>query len=214
MFSCIRFQADSTSVKAKLSRISPERFRPKAQIWRNRFSRTLASSHKERELERGLLIPLRDLHLELGRGFAFVGSQVPLEVDGQTFYFDLLFYHVRLHSYFVIELKVGPFKPEYAGKLNFTSPPRMLGYEPVQMRLLLDCFSVKAGANLSSNTPCATLPDRLVYRPTASPANCPSHCVRRFPPLRTCKGIVEKLRSDLKERKNKPDKSVSDPEGE
>jgi len=80
---------------------------------------TLGPDAHERELERGLLEHLRDLLLELGRGFAFVGSQVPLEVDGQTFYIDLLFYHVRLHSYFVIELKVGPFRPEYAGKLNF-----------------------------------------------------------------------------------------------
>lgn len=80
---------------------------------------TLGPDARERELERGLLEHLRDLLLELGRGFAFVGSQVPLEVDGQTFYIDLLFYHLRLHAYFVIELKVGPFKPEYAGKLNF-----------------------------------------------------------------------------------------------
>jgi predicted nuclease of restriction endonuclease-like (RecB) superfamily len=80
---------------------------------------TLASSAQERELERGLLLHLRDLLLELGRGFAFVGSQVPLEVDDQTFFVDLLFYHVRLHCYFLIELKVGSFKPEYAGKLNF-----------------------------------------------------------------------------------------------
>ena len=48
-----------------------------------------------------------------------MGSQVPFEVDGQTFYLDLLFYHVRLHRYFVFELKVGEFKPEHAGKLNF-----------------------------------------------------------------------------------------------
>src|ERR1700733_7411266 len=60
---------------------------------------TLGPSAKERELERGLLTHLRDLLLELGRGFAFVGSQVPLTVDGETFYLDLLFYHVRLHSY-------------------------------------------------------------------------------------------------------------------
>lgn len=80
---------------------------------------TLGPDAQERELERGLLGHLRDLLLELGRGFAFVGSQVPLDVDGQTFYIDLLFYHVRLHCYFVIELKVGPFKPEYVGKLNF-----------------------------------------------------------------------------------------------
>jgi predicted nuclease of restriction endonuclease-like (RecB) superfamily len=80
---------------------------------------TLADDFKERELERGLLIHLRDLLLELGRGFGFVGSQVPLPVGDQTFYLDLLFYHVRLHCYFVIELKTGEFKPEYAGKLNF-----------------------------------------------------------------------------------------------
>ena len=82
---------------------------------------TLADDFKERELERGLLIHLRDLLLELGRGFAFVGSQVPLVVGDETFYIDLLFYHVRLHAYFVIELKTGKFKPEYAGQAELLS---------------------------------------------------------------------------------------------
>ena len=68
---------------------------------------TLADPFAERELERGLLIHLRDLLLELGRGFAFVGSQVPLVVDDHSFYVDLLFYHIRLHCYFVIELLCG-----------------------------------------------------------------------------------------------------------
>ena len=80
---------------------------------------TLSDPFAERELEKGLLTHLRDLLLELGRGFAFVGSQVPLVVDGRPFYIDLLFYHVRLHCYFVIELKTGDFEPEYAGKLSF-----------------------------------------------------------------------------------------------
>ena len=80
---------------------------------------TLTEPFAERELERGLLARLRDLLLELGRGFAFVGSQVPLVVDGRSFYIDLLFYHVRLHCYFAIELKTGDFQPEYAGKLSF-----------------------------------------------------------------------------------------------
>jgi hypothetical protein len=80
---------------------------------------TVTSAAKEREIERGFLSHLRDLLLELGRGFAFVGSQVPLEVGDETFYLDLLFYHVRLHCYFVIELKTGRFKPDWAGKLNF-----------------------------------------------------------------------------------------------
>lgn len=80
---------------------------------------TLADPFAERALERGLLTHLRDLLLELGRGFAFVGSQVPLVVDGRSFYVDLLFYHLRLHCYFVIELKTGDFQPEHAGKLSF-----------------------------------------------------------------------------------------------
>ena len=57
--------------------------------------------------------------MELGRGFSFLGSQVPLAVDGQTFCIDLLFYHVRLHRYFVFVLKVGAFQPEHTGKLGF-----------------------------------------------------------------------------------------------
>src|ERR1700687_4575628 len=76
-------------------------------------------SARAREIERGLLTHLRDLLLELGRGFSFVGSQVPVTVDEQTFYIDLLFYHLRLHRYFVFELKVGAFQPEHAGKLSF-----------------------------------------------------------------------------------------------
>ena len=80
---------------------------------------TVSERVHEREIERGLLHHLRDLLLELGRGFSFIGSQVPLEVDERTYYLDLLFYHVRLHRYFVFELKVGEFEPEHAGKLSF-----------------------------------------------------------------------------------------------
>ena len=80
---------------------------------------TVSARAHEREVERGLLHHLRDLLLELGYGLSFLGSQVPIDVDGRTFYLDLLFYHVRLHRYFVFELKVGEFEPEHAGKLNF-----------------------------------------------------------------------------------------------
>ena len=80
---------------------------------------TIAEDAQERAIERGLIQHIRDFLLELGQGFAFVGSQVPLPVDGEDFYLDLLFYHLQLRCYVVIELKAGPFKPEYAGKLNF-----------------------------------------------------------------------------------------------
>ncbi|PIG97171.1 PDDEXK nuclease domain-containing protein [Deinococcus sp. UR1] len=73
----------------------------------------------ERDLERGLLAHLRDFMLELGVGFAFVGSQYHLEVGGEDFYLDLLFYHLKLRCYVVIDLKIGEFKPEYVGKMNF-----------------------------------------------------------------------------------------------
>lgn len=58
-------------------------------------------------------------NLELGKGFAFVGNQVPLEIGGKRYYLDLLFYHLHLRCYFVIDLKVEEFKPEFAGKMNF-----------------------------------------------------------------------------------------------
>jgi predicted nuclease of restriction endonuclease-like (RecB) superfamily len=73
----------------------------------------------ERDLEKGLLEQLRALILELGKGFAFVGSQYPLEVGGQDYRLDLLFYHLTLRCYVVIELKIEEFKPEFAGKMNF-----------------------------------------------------------------------------------------------
>ncbi|HKJ61030.1 MAG TPA: PDDEXK nuclease domain-containing protein, partial [Hyphomicrobiales bacterium] len=74
---------------------------------------------QERELERGLLEHLRALILELGKGFAFVGNQYHLEVGGQDYYLDLLFYHLRLRCFVVFELKIEEFKPEFAGKMNF-----------------------------------------------------------------------------------------------
>lgn len=79
----------------------------------------LTEDIRERELERQLIACIRDFLLELGVGFAFVGSQVHLEVGGEDFYLDLLFYHLKLRCYVVIELKTGEFKPEYAGKMNF-----------------------------------------------------------------------------------------------
>jgi predicted nuclease of restriction endonuclease-like (RecB) superfamily len=79
----------------------------------------LGAEMSERELENGLIDHLRALILELGKGFAFVGSQYHLEVGGQDYYLDLLFYHLRLRCFVIIELKIEDFKPEFAGKMNF-----------------------------------------------------------------------------------------------
>ena len=80
---------------------------------------TLDKPFRERELEAGLMAHLEKFLLELGAGFAFVGRQVHLDVADEDFYIDLLFYHLQLRSFVVVDLKIGPFKPEYAGKINF-----------------------------------------------------------------------------------------------
>lgn len=80
---------------------------------------TLDEPFHERELETGLLRHLEKFLLELGRGFAFVGRQYRLEVSDREFFLDLLFYHLQLRCFIVVELKKGDFKPEYAGKMNF-----------------------------------------------------------------------------------------------
>lgn len=80
---------------------------------------TLGEDAHERDLERGLLDHLRQFLLELGVGFAFVGSQYRLTVGDQEFYIDLLFYHLKLRAYVVIDLKMKSFAPEFTGKMNF-----------------------------------------------------------------------------------------------
>lgn len=80
---------------------------------------SLGSEAHERDLERALLSHVRKFLLELGAGFALVGSQYHLEVGGEDFYLDLLFYHLELRCYVVIDLKSGPFQPEHAGKMSF-----------------------------------------------------------------------------------------------
>lgn len=80
---------------------------------------SLSEDAQEREMENALVQHITRFLLELGSGFAFVGRQYRLEVNGDEFFIDLLFYHIRLKCYVVVELKATAFKPEHAGQLNF-----------------------------------------------------------------------------------------------
>lgn len=80
---------------------------------------TLREEYDEKELEDALVNQITQFLLELGTGFSYLGRQVHIKVGESDFYMDLLFYHVRLHCYVVVELKTEKFKPEFAGKLNF-----------------------------------------------------------------------------------------------
>lgn len=79
----------------------------------------IGQESQEKEIENALVQHMKKFLLELGAGFAFIGQQYHLEVGGEDFYLDLLFYHTKLKCYVVIELKAQKFKPEFAGKLNF-----------------------------------------------------------------------------------------------
>jgi len=79
----------------------------------------LGDEKQERDIEKALVSRIRDFLVELGAGFAFVGQQYHLEVGGEDFYIDLLFYHLKLRCYIVIELKAKDFKPQDIGQLNF-----------------------------------------------------------------------------------------------
>lgn len=80
---------------------------------------TLETNVQELELERNLTENITQFLLELGKGFAFVGRQYPLQVGNKERKLDLLFYHIKMHCYVVIDLKMGEFEPEYAGKMNY-----------------------------------------------------------------------------------------------
>lgn len=80
---------------------------------------TIREGYDERELQKELVDKISDFLLELGEGFAYIGKEYHLNINGDDFYIDLLFYNLKLHSYIVIELKAEKFKPEHLGQLNF-----------------------------------------------------------------------------------------------
>lgn len=80
---------------------------------------TLEKNVQELELEKQLIAHIQQFLLELGKGFAYMGRQYPLQIGNKECFLDLLFYHVKLRCYVVIELKTGEFQPEYIGKLNY-----------------------------------------------------------------------------------------------
>ena len=80
---------------------------------------TLKQNYKEKELENAMLEKIKNVLLELGNGFTFVGNQYKITVNDKDYYLDLLFYHLKLRCYIIIELKAKDFIPEYVGKMNF-----------------------------------------------------------------------------------------------
>lgn len=79
----------------------------------------LKKKYAEKELEQHMIIKIRDVLLELGKGFCFIGNQYKISTNSDDYYIDMLFYHLDLRCYIVVELKATEFKPEYIGQLGF-----------------------------------------------------------------------------------------------
>ena len=202
------YARDGKSITNFSRTLPPEQSQLAVQVLRDPYNfdfLTLAHPFEERKLERGLLLHMRDLLLELGRGFAFVGSQVPLTVADQTFYLDLLFYHVRLHCYVVVELKVGKFKPEYAGKLNFylsavDGEIRTERDEPTIGLLLCESHE---GAIVEYSFKSIEKPIGVAsYTVTRE---LPSPVQDELPSIQDLEGVVARLRADLEAEWKEPD---------
>jgi Uncharacterized conserved protein len=114
-----RYMANQTN----FDKAVPEKYRHQAKLAvKDEYSfdfLELGDEHSEKELELGLLEKVRKFLVEMGGYFTFVGNQHRLEIDDQEFFIDLLLYHRQLRCLVAIELKVGAFKPEYAGKMQF-----------------------------------------------------------------------------------------------
>lgn len=114
-----RFMANQTN----FDKAVPEKYRHQAKLAvKDEYTfdfLELGEEHSEKELERALLDNVRKFLIEIGGYFTFVGNQYRLEIDGQEFFVDLLLYHRQLRCLVAIKLKVGAFKPEYAGKMQF-----------------------------------------------------------------------------------------------
>jgi predicted nuclease of restriction endonuclease-like (RecB) superfamily len=114
---------------------------------------TLADDAHEKHLQAGLLEHLRELLIEPGVGFALVGSRHHLEVGGKDYYLDLLFYHLRLRAFVVIELKVTEFAPEHLGKMNFYLLFRSRNNRYYTERLIMPSRSISLQRSCWSGSP-------------------------------------------------------------
>jgi hypothetical protein len=139
-----------------------------------------------------------------------VGSQVPLTVAEDTFYVDLLFYHVRLHCYFVIELKLGPFKPEYAGKLNF-----YLSAVDGILRTERDDPTIGLLLCESRNGPVVEYAFKDIQKPIGVSTyrvtrELPAVLQSEVPSIEDLESVVEKLRSEMQEARAAQEENEED----
>ena len=160
----------------------------------------LNDAHSERELERALISQIREFLTQMGSDYAFIGTQHKLTADGQDFFIDLLLFHRRLKALIAIELKIGDFLPEYAGKMNFY-------LALLNDKVRLDGENESIGIIICKNKSQTIV--EYALKNTAAPIGVATYTLTKTPPkalaklLPTPKEISERLRGFFSESADK-----------
>ncbi|MFG6668470.1 YhcG family protein [Halomonas sp. HNIBRBA4712] len=161
---------------------------------------SLSAESQERDVEKALVRHVTEFLLELGAGFAFVGRQVLLDVGGEEFFLDLLFYHLKLRCYVVIELKTGKFKPEHLGQLGF-----YLAAVDRQVKTELDAPTIGLLLCKSKNSVVA----EYALSDKSQPMGIAEYKLLESLPTELQTGLpsIERLEQELAEIKRRPDEA-------
>lgn len=167
---------------------------------------SLGKEAVERDLENALIAHIRDFLLELGVGFSFVGSQYALEVGGQEFRIDLLFYHLKLRCFVVIDLKMGKFEPAFSGQINFyvNAVDDLLKHPDDQPTIGMVLCKSKENTVVEYS-----------LRGINTPIGVSTHTLEQLPqPLQDSLPTVEQLQQELNDAAAEIENNSSDIEGE
>ncbi|MEM8832319.1 MAG: PDDEXK nuclease domain-containing protein [Cyanobacteria bacterium P01_G01_bin.19] len=164
---------------------------------------SLGKEAQERDLEKALIAHMRDFLLELGVGFAFVGSQYVLEVGDQEFRVDLLFYHLKLRCYIVIDLKMGKLEPAFSGQINF-----YVNVIDDQLRHPDDQPTI--GLVLCKSKENTVV--EYALRGVNTPIGVSTHSLEDLPELQNSLPTVEQLQQELNEAAAEIEGEISEPE--
>ncbi len=156
--------------------------------------------NKERHLQSGLLANLQRFLLELGVGFTFVGSNYHIVVGGEDYYIDLLFYHIRLRCFVVIELKAGSFKPEYAGKLNFYMTAIDRQVKQAEDNKTIGIILCKTKSKVTAEYALSNIQNPMGVATYQTGDTLPDNLKEQLPDIKTLEARLEEVKDEITEQ--------------
>lgn len=161
---------------------------------------TTSDENKERHLQSGLLANLQRFLLELGVGFTFFGSNYHIVVGGEDYYIDLLFYHIRLRCFIVIELKAGSFKPEYAGKLNFYMTAIDRQVKQAEDKNTIGIILCKTKNKVTAEYALSNIQSPMGVATYQTSETLPDNLKNQLPDIKTLEARLEEVKDEITEQ--------------